>query len=268
MKKLTRDRRGGDDARRGGARNRMELRAMSKPDKFHGSTVAIFAFACAVFVVAMVIAHGAAVLQQHLNPNPDPFYYLVVFTIWVCISLLAPALCFHVFSRSDAPNSYWRAFWTFAYLALLLHLYWAITGSCGRSIEAIYNLDDARKFHPGCLVDHPSPDLFLAAWWGLDVVLAWLVSDNIKWVRVQRGAVHLLAFVMFFGAFVLAEKAGMAARLLGVLMAIIVITCLVIRLIISDNDPKSLLMVLYVKLFEFLNLFVIWHRLPTFLAIA
>src|SRR5262249_49486392 len=27
-------------------------------------------------------------------------------------------------------------------------------------------------------------------------------------------------------------------------------------------------MVLYVKLFEFLNLFVIWHRLPSFLAIA
>src|SRR5216684_3820329 len=87
MKKLTRDRRGGDDARRGGVRNRMELRAMSKPDKFHGSTVAIFAFACAVFVVAMVIANGAAVLQQHLNPNPDPFYYLVIFTIWASISI-------------------------------------------------------------------------------------------------------------------------------------------------------------------------------------
>jgi len=268
MKKLTRDPEAGDDARRGGTRNRMELRAMSKPDKFHGSTAAIFAFACAVFVVAMAIAHGAAVLQQHLNPNPDPFYYLVIFTIWACISLLTPALCFHVFSRRNSPNSYWRAFWTFAYLALLVHLYWAITGSCGGSFEAIYKLENAQEAHPGCVVAHPTPDFFLAAWWGLDVVLAYVVSDSIKWVRVQRGAVHLLAFLMFFGAFVLAEKAGVAARLLGVLMAVIVLTCVLIRLIISENDPKSLMMVLYVKFFQLLNLFVVWHKLPTFLAVT
>jgi len=131
---------------------------MSKPDKFHGSTAAIFAFACAVFVVAMTIAHGAAVLQQHLNPNPDPFYYLVIFTIWACISLLTPALCFHLFSRRNSPNNYWRAFWTFAYLALLVHLYWAITGSCGGSFEAIYKLENAQEAHPGCVVAHPTPD--------------------------------------------------------------------------------------------------------------
>jgi hypothetical protein len=215
----------------------------------------------------MAIAHGFALLEQWLTPASDGFYYLVIFTIWACIFLLTPALCFHVFSRSDARNSYWRAFWTFAFLALLIHLYWAVTGSCGSSPEAIFNLGEARKLHPGCIVDHPSPDFFLAAWWGLDVVLAWLVSDNIKWVRVQRGAVHLLAFVMFFGAFVLADKAGMAARLLGVLMAVIVTACLVIRLIISENDPKSLMMVLYVRFFQFLNLFVVWHRLPTVLAL-
>jgi len=73
---------------------------------------------------------------------------------------------------------------------------------------------------------------------------------------------------MFFGAFVLAEKAGVAARLLGVLMAVIVLTCVLIRLIISENDPKSLMMVLYVKFFQLLNLFVVWHKLPTFLAVT
>jgi len=246
----------------------MEFGAMSKPDNFHGSSAAIFGFAFAVFAVLMVLAHSFAALEQRLNPNLDSFYDLVVFTIWACILLLTPALCFHVFSRSDASNNYWRAFWTFGYLALLVHLYWAIAGSCGGSIDAIYNLDDARKLHSGCIVEHPSPDFFLAGWWGLDVILAWVLSDNIKWVRVQRGAVHLLAFAMFFGAFVLADKAGISARLLGILMAIIVVTCFVIRLVISDNDPKSLLMVLYVKFFRFLNLLVIWHKLPTFLAVA
>ena len=65
------------------------------------------------------------------------------------------------------------------------------------------------------MVEHPKPDLFLAAWWGLDVILAWTLADNIKWVRVQRGAVHLLAFLMFFGAFVLADKAEIARACLG-----------------------------------------------------
>jgi hypothetical protein len=246
----------------------MGFGTMSKSDDFHGSPASIFWFACAVFVVLMATSHGVAMLEQRLNPNPDGFYELVVFTIWACIFLLTPALCFHIFSRGAAPNSYWRAFWTFAYLALLVHLFWAYVGSCGGSIDAIYGIKAAIDRHPGCIVDHPSPDFFLAAWWGLDVVLAWLISDNIKWVRVQRGAVHLLAFVMFFGAFVLAEKAEIGARLLGILMAIIVITCLLIRLIVSENDPKSLLMVLYVKFFQLLNLFVVWHELPTFLAVA
>lgn len=97
--------------------------------------------------------------------------------------------------------------------------------------------------------------------------MAWLVSDNIKWVRVQRGAVHVLAFVMFFGATVLAAKAGIVARLLGILMAIIVVGCVVLRMIMRENDPKSLIAVVYIKIFEFLNLFVIWHKLPTWLAV-
>ena len=40
------------------------------------------------------------------------------------------------------------------------------------------------------------------------------------------------------------------------------------RLIVSENDPKSLLIVLYARFFQFLNLFVVWHKLPTFLAVA
>ncbi|MGA9891389.1 MAG: hypothetical protein WBQ55_03250 [Xanthobacteraceae bacterium] len=101
----------------------------------------------------------------------------------------------------------------------------------------------------------------------MDELLAWLVSDNIKWVRVQRGAVHVLAFVMFFGATVLAAKAGIVARLLGILMAIIVVGCVVLRMIMRENDPKSLIAVVYIKIFEFLNLFVIRHKLPTWLAV-
>jgi hypothetical protein len=225
-----------------------------------------FWFVCALFVVLMAVAHAAAAIQAWLGDSAghSVAYYRVVFTIWVTIALLTPALCFHVFSRSSAPNDYWRAFWTFAYLALVVHLYWAIVGTCGRSFTAVflggYN-------HPECIVEHPTPDLFLAAWWTLDVLLAWILSDDELWVRVQRGALHVLAFVMFFGAFVLAAKASMAAHLLGILMVIAVLTCLLVRFIIQDNDPKSLISVLYVKSFQFLNLFVRWDKLPTFLAV-
>src|SRR6516165_2937525 len=235
-------------------------------------TRARYLFVAVMFLVLMGIAHGAAELQGWLDSRGAAVsghsvdYYRVIFTLWAAVILVTPALCFHIFSRSDTPNSYWRAFWTFAYLALLVHLYWAYTGSCGGSLDAVFDLPHARDPFPGCIVDHPMRELFLAAWWGLDVVLAWLFVDTIKWVRVQRGAIHLLAFLMFFGAFVLAQRAEIGARFLGILMTIVVITCFLIRLIVRENDPKSFLMLLYVKFFQVLNLFVVWHKLPTFLA--
>ena len=241
---------------------------MGSTDDYQGSPKVIFGVAFAAFVGAMVIAHVAAVLAASSDSAHDVFYYLVIFTTWVCIILLTPALCFHIFSRSDAPNRYWRPAWTFAYLALLVHLYWAYAGTCGHSIEAILGDQKAVALHPQCIVDHPYADLLLTAWWGLDVILAWIISGKFKWVRVERDAVHLLAFVMFFGAFVLAPKADIEARLLGILMTLVVLGCFVWRLIVSDNDPKSPLMVLYVGFFKFLNRFVVWHKLPTFLAVG
>jgi hypothetical protein len=236
--------------------------------EFQGSQSSIFWTVSFLFVLVMALSHGAAFLAAQQTKNHDVFYFFVIFTIWACIFLLTPALCFHIFSRSEAGNYYWRAFWTFAFLALLVHLYWAYAGPCGRSLTSIFNHKATLDPHPDCKVENPWPDSFLAAWWGLDVVLAWAITDNLKWVRFQRGGVHLLAFLMFFGAFVLADKASIEARMLGVLMAIIVIGCLVVRLIVSDNDPKSPLMMIYVRFFQLLNLFVVWHKLPTFLAVA
>jgi hypothetical protein len=239
---------------------------MRNPRESSGLSRARFWFACALFLVLMALALGGAELKARLDNQAglSVDYYRVIFTIWVATLLLTTALCFHIFSRSDAPNSYWRAFWTFGYLALLAHLYWAVFGTCHGDFAAIFHEKPAP---PECIVDQPVPDFFLAAWWGLDVLLAWLVSDNLKWVRVQRGAVHLLAFAMFFGATVLAPKAGIVAHLLGILMLLVVIGSCLLRLIMSENDPKSLSAVLYVKSFQFLNLFIVWHKLPTWLAV-
>jgi hypothetical protein len=235
-------------------------------------TRARYWFVFALTVVVIGLAYGGAHLQAWLDARgPEPHhtlvYYRVIFTIWATIVLLTPALCFHVFSRSNAPNSYWRAFWTGSYVAFLAHVYWTVFGTYGGDLHTILQ-SHGPGTDPEKLVEHPIPDFILTAWWGFDVLLAWLVSDNIKWVRVQRGAVHLLASSMFFGAFVLADKAGIVAHLLGILMMLAVISFFVVRLIVRENDPKSLIAVLYVKVFQFLNLFVAWHKLPTFFAVT
>jgi len=232
-----------------------------------------YLFVGLLFLVLMVLAHGGAELKAWLDTRGPAAsahsvdYYRTVFTILAAVALVTPALCFHIFSRSDAPNSYWRAFWTFAYLSFLVHVYWAVFGTCGGDWHVVFNSQVAPPNHPECLVEQPRPDFFFTAWWGLDVLLAWVVSDNIKLVRVQRGAVHILAFTMFFGATVLASKAGIVAHLLGIFMALAVPGCLVLRMLIRETDPKSLTAVLYIKFFEFLNLFVTWDKLPTFLAV-
>ena len=108
---------------------------MNTPMESPGQSRAQIWFVCALFVVLMVLAHGGAELQGWLaarSAAPIPhtvLYYRVVLTIWAAIVLLTPALCFHVFSRADAPNTYWRAFWTFAYLAFLAHLYWTLVAT-------------------------------------------------------------------------------------------------------------------------------------------
>jgi hypothetical protein len=231
-------------------------------------------FVGVLFVVLIAIAHGGAELKAWLDARGPAAsvhsvdFYRVIFTIWVAVVLVTPALCFHIFSRSDAPNSYWRAFWTFAYLSFLVHIYWAVFGTCGGDWDVVFHSQVPSPAFPECIVDHPNPDFFFAAWWGLDVLLAWVASGNNKLIRVQRGAVHVLAFIMFFGATVLAPKAEIVARLLGIFMALIVPACLVLRLVIHESDPKSLTAVLYIKFFEFLNLFVTWDKLPTFLAVT
>jgi|HubBroStandDraft_5_1064220.scaffolds.fasta_scaffold00205_5 hypothetical protein len=247
---------------------------MNISNEFPGQPRARFWFVFWLFLFLMALAHGAAELKGYLDAHQPPgllvhtvLYYRVVFTIWATIFLLTPALCFHVFSTADDPNTFWRPFWTFAYLAFMAHVYWTVVVMYHLNWWVVFHSQQGVATDPEKVVDHPGPDLFLAAWWGIDVLLAWLLRDY-KWVRVQRGAVHLAAFAMFFAGFTLASKASMIAHLLGLLMFVIVVACFMASAVISEPDPKSLGGVLNVASFQFLNKFVVWHRLPTFLALA
>ena len=92
-------------------------------------------FVLALFVLVVALAHGGAALMAWLEARlsgTGPAAraprgvddYRVVFTLWATVVLLTPALCFYLFSRSGARNSYWRALWIFAFLAFLVHLCW------------------------------------------------------------------------------------------------------------------------------------------------
>ncbi len=211
--------------------------------------------------------------QQGEFPAPHTVvYYRIVFTIWVATVLLTVALCFYALRRPNAPSNYWVLFWTFSYLAYLLHFYWSVGALFGwdfTSKDGILHSRIGVNPDPEKVVCNPIPDLVLTVWWGLDVLLAWLVFARScpKWVRMERGAVSLFAFAAFFGATVLATKAGPIVRVLGVLMLLSVLFCYVLRIIMRPLEPGSLSAFLYIGSFRLLNLFRPWYRLPTLLGL-
>lgn len=193
-------------------------------------------------------------------------YYRVIFTIWVTAVLLTPALSFFLLFKPGAIETYWRSFWTFSYVAFLSHFYWTVIATFHGNVQEIFHSQSGIAT-PERIVDNPGPDFLLALWWGIDVALLWLVKRDHRWIQVERGAIHLMAFMMFFGALVMAPKASMIARLVGIVMAMAVIPSVFGRLILREPDPKSLTMSVFVKFFQLLNRVVVWHRLPPWLGV-
>jgi hypothetical protein len=149
----------------------------------------------------------------------------------------------------------------------LLHFYWSAGVLFDWNFAEILHSKIGTNPDPEKVVCNPIPDLILTVWWGLDVILAWSVFSSPRWLRIERGAVSLFAFVAFFGATVLAAKAGPVVRVLGVLMVVSVLSCYALRIGMRPLEPGSLAAFLYVGFFRLLNLFRPWYRLPTFLGV-
>jgi len=163
-------------------------------------------------------------------------YYRVIFTIWATAILLTPALCFFILFKAGAVESYWRAFWTSSYVAFLSHLYWTVLATFHGNFQEIFNSHAGVATNPERVVQHPGPDFVLALWWGMDVALLWLVRPDIRWIRLQRGAVHLVAFAMFVAA-LMAPKASRVAHVLGMIMAAAVLSACLARLVFRRRNP-------------------------------
>jgi hypothetical protein len=251
-----------------------------------------FAFVFVLFAVLMGLAHGAAELSAAKDARVEAerearrtagapgaaspavverphtvVYYRIVFTIWATVVLLIPAFCFYVLRRPAVTSSYWLLFWTFSYLAYLAHFYWAFFVLFGGNLDEVLHSKMGMNPDPEKVVDNPVPDLVLTVWWGIDVLLAWTITYNSRLVQIQRGILQVFAFVAFIGATVIAPKAGIEVRLLGIVLFLVVTFCFVVRVVVRPMDPGSFLATVYVGSFRALNKLVPWYRLPTLLGI-
>jgi hypothetical protein len=207
--------------------------------------------------------------QQGELPAPhSDLYYRIVLSIWVTTLLVTVAFCFYALRRAGAPSNYWVVFWTFSYLGYLVHFYWSAGILFGWDLQAILHSSIGVNSDPEKVVCNPIPDFVLTVWWGVDVPLAWAIwRGTPRWLQIERGAVTLFALVAFFGATVLAAKAGPVIRVLGVSMAVSVLFCYGLRIVLRPLEPGSLSAFLFVGSFRILNLFRPWHQLPTLLGI-
>jgi hypothetical protein len=244
-----------------------------------------FLFAVLLFVLLMALALGGAELKGRLDADwaerlktegvgagttrvlHTTMYYRVIYTIWVATILLTAALCFYIMLRPGGPNSYWKAFWTCAFLAYLAHFCFAYFGLFQGNWEEMFHSQAGIAKDPEKTLEQPIPDLILLGWWALDVLLLWMGATSGRLINIERGLLHLVAFVMFFGATVLAVKAGMVVRFLGIVMALSVGFWLLVRILSREPDPDSFMHRVWVGSFTLLNRFAIWYKLPTWIGL-
>src|SRR5262245_5913317 len=148
-------------------------------------------FILVLFLVLIALAHGGAELAGYVKGGSTAVvdHYRAIFTLWVVTALATPALCAYIFLRRGGRNGYWIGFWTGGYLAYLLHLYWKVAAGAEPTSRGLF-FDSVGTLGWWASV--------LAVWWTVDIILAWTISSDRKWVQVQRGALHLFAFVVLF----------------------------------------------------------------------
>lgn len=156
--------------------------------------------------------------------------HLTFFTIWASLLLATPALAFlPSVNRSIIAWRWWRITWSASLLVFAVHFYWAVV--------IVFDNDWSRILNTP-RVTVPRLDSVFAVWWLIDVWLAWTCRSTAYWIQIQRWAVHLLAFVLFF---VGAAREGElpSSRALGWAMAVVVVAGLLTRLFRRKTSAHS-----------------------------
>jgi hypothetical protein len=150
---------------------------------------------------------------------PDLALSRAILSIWLASLLLIPAICLYVLpGGSAAQRRYARLFWTFSYLAYMVHFWFAafvIFGGVAGTFEHMRRPIAATNF-------------FLTGWWTLDVLVAWLAPPERTWVRVERAAAHAFVFLVFVVTELFLRPT--AVRYVAIALLTSVAICLAIRL--------------------------------------
>ncbi len=219
--------------------------------------------------VLLALAFGAAAVAPLLaaGENQPAVYYRALFTFWATLVLLIVAFCVYILEPPVTTAPTWLLFWTFAYGAYLCHLWSAIPDLLQGNLRALFAAAVVGTAGPVRLLGWPYTEILLLVWWGFDVLLGWLIPQNGKRVRIQRGLLHVVIFLLFLLTAILLPQAGRLGFFLGLVLLLALLSCFSYRLVMRAMDPGSLLSVLYVGFFQILNRFSPWHRLPTTLAV-
>jgi hypothetical protein len=144
----------------------------------------------------------------------------MIYSIWATMVLLIPALCLYILpTRTPARTNYWLLFWTFAYLLYLVHFYYAVIVHYHASIPEVFREQGVRI---------AGSNFLDTLWWGFDVLLAWTVTRDVKWIRIERMLLNIYLPVTFFVASVVIFKGFV--NVLGYAMTAGVVICLIVRI--------------------------------------
>lgn len=161
----------------------------------------------------------AAMLRPELRPKM--VYWRAVYSIWVTILFMTPALFLFFWpGSSDRKNNYWLLFWTGGFLAYLVHFYFTVGVIFHGSLAEVY----AKQ---GPLI--ATSNLLDTAWWAFDLVLAWFVRSEAKWIKLQRIAAHVYIPVTFFVSAVIIKHG--VVRGLGIAMTVAMLTSVGVRFV-------------------------------------
>jgi hypothetical protein len=243
------------------------------PGKCLTITISIF------FIVLMVLAWWAAGVQAwqmqrwlatgHLLPIGNPWkgtsdptfdYFLTINAIFVSIVLLIPAIGAFVLRRPEGPGPVWLMFWTTAWLAFVIHLWYGVDDVLGGAGAVFHDTAAPPR------VTHPYGDTITALWWTADVALAWVVAFRPTWVQMERAALHALLFVSALMSSIVLSSHGYV-RAAGIVLLLSTLICALYRVVVYPFDPTSAAGRIYSLSFQALNLMVPWYRLPTWGAV-
>jgi hypothetical protein len=172
------------------------------------------------FVIAFVpfgIFLGTALLAA--EKTLDLGLYRTIYTIWVTTALATPALCaFFLPGNSARKQNIWILFWTFSFLAYLVHMAYAIF--------SVYH-GSFHEFVSGQGVFPAIINIVFTLWWTLDVMLAWLSDNQSRWIHIQRVAAHIFIALTFLAATIVLNHGFI--RVIGLLMTAAIAVSLMIR---------------------------------------